>query len=137
MEERTWEKVWPPDLPYDHSGMTLDKALAIIEGAKKKAADMGITEKTAILAGIIVPKSAGMLRYMNNNVPGVEVPDTLIDRMKSAEDKKMEGVRVTVELIEAMKKIPGVRGIHLQAIEAEEMLPGIIEKAGLLPRPEV
>ena len=103
----------------------------------EKASDMGITERTSILAGIIVPKSAGMLKYMNNNVPGVEVPDALIDRMKSAEDKKMEGVRVTVELIEAMKKIPGVRGVHLQAIEAEEMLPGIIEKAGLLPRPEV
>jgi len=102
----------------------------------KKAADMGITEKTAILAGIIVPKSAGMLKYMNNHVPGVEVPDDLIERMKSARDKKAEGIRVTVELIHAVKDIPGVKGVHLQAIEAEEMLPEIIEKAGLFPRPE-
>jgi len=107
------------------------------KAAMKKAVDMGIPEKTAILAGIIVPKSAGMLRYMNNHVPGVEVPETLIERMKSAEDKRSEGIRVTVELIEAMKGIPGVRGVHLQAIEAEEMLPEIVEKAGLLPRPKV
>ena len=102
----------------------------------KNAADLGITEKTAILAGIIVPKSAGMLNYMNNHVPGVEVPDDLIERMKSAGDKRAEGIRVTVDLIHAMKDIPGVKGVHLQAIEAEEMLPEIIEKAGLLPRPE-
>ncbi len=97
----------------------------------KKAKEAGITEKTAILAGIIVPKSAGMLKYMNNNGPGVEVPEELINRMKSAGDKKAEAVRVTVELIHAVKEIPGVRGVHLQAIEAEEMLPEIIEKAGL------
>jgi methylenetetrahydrofolate reductase (NADPH) len=103
----------------------------------QKADEIGITKKTAILAGIIVPKSAGMLRYMNNNVPGVEVPEELINRMKSSADKKFEAVRVTVELIQAMKEIPGIKGVHLQAIEAEEMLPEIIEEAGLIPRPEV
>lgn len=103
----------------------------------KKALEMGIAEETAILAGIIVPKSAGMLRYMNNNVPGVEVPEELINRMKSAVDKKSEAVLVTVELIQAVREIPGIKGVHLQAIEAEEMLPEIIEKAGLIPRPEV
>ena len=41
MEQRTWERMWPPELPYDHSGMTLEKALIIIEGAKKKAVQMG------------------------------------------------------------------------------------------------
>jgi len=103
----------------------------------EKAREMGLTERTAILAGIIVPRSAGMLRYMNTNVPGVNVPDDLIQRMKSAEDAKTEGLTVTVELIEAVRAIPGVRGVHLQAIEAEEVLPEIIERAGLLPRPEV
>ena len=103
----------------------------------KKALEMGITEKTAILAGIIVPKSAGMLKYMNNNVPGVEVPEELINRMKSAADKTAEAALVTVELIRAVREIPGVKGVHLQAIEAEEMLPEIIDKAGLIPRPEV
>lgn len=104
--------------------------------AVEKAREMGLTERTAILGGIIVPRSAGMLRYMNANVPGVNVPEDLIARMKSAEDPRAEGVAVAVELIEALRAIDGIRGVHLQAIEAEEVLPEIVERAGLLPRPE-
>ena len=102
-----------------------------------KAVDMGLTEKAAILPGIIVPRSAGMLAYMNKNVPGVEIPQELIARMKGAADIKAESLKVTVELIQAVRQIPGVKGVHLQAIEAEELLPEIISAAGLSPRPEV
>jgi methylenetetrahydrofolate reductase (NADPH) len=105
--------------------------------AMKRAEDMGLTERVAILPGIIVPRSAGMLRYMNGSVPGVEVPDALIERMKSATDRKAEGIKITLELIEAVRGIPGVKGVHLQAIEAEELLPEVIEGAGLLPRPQI
>jgi len=111
--------------------------VAPFAAAVEQARQMGLTERTAILAGIIVPRSAGMLRYMNANVPGVTVPEELVARMKAAEDPKTEGIAVTVELIDAVRGIPGVKGIHLQAIEAEELLPEIIERAGLLPRPEV
>jgi methylenetetrahydrofolate reductase (NADPH) len=102
-----------------------------------KAADMGLAEKTAILPGIIVPRSAGMLRYMHNNVPGVVVPDELIARLADAADPAAEGLKVTVELIRQVRELPGVKGVHLQAIEAEELLPDIIKQAGLSPRPEV
>jgi methylenetetrahydrofolate reductase (NADPH) len=105
--------------------------------AVKAAEEMGLTERTAILAGIIVPKSARMLEYMNANVPGVEVPESLIKRMASASNQKEEGYRIAVELIRAASEIPGIKGVHLQAIESEEVLPGIIETAGLLPRPQV
>jgi len=100
------------------------------------AKERGLTEKAAILAGIIVPKSARMLEYMNANVPGVEVPDSLIKRMAAAKDQRQEGYQITVELIQAARKIPGVKGVHLQAIESEEVLPEIIKSAGLLPRPQ-
>lgn len=103
--------------------------------AVKRAQDAGLTERTAILAGIIVPRSAGMLKYMNKNVPGIEVPETMIDRLQSASNPKEEGIKVALELIEAVRNIPGIRGVHLQAIEAEGILPGIIQAAGLLPRP--
>jgi len=103
--------------------------------AVRKARQMGLTEHTAILAGVIIPRSVGMLRYMNASVPGVEVPDKLIDRMKSASDARAEGIKVAVELIKAVSDIPGVRGVHLQAIEAEQLLPEVAEAAGLLPRP--
>ena len=105
--------------------------------AVKKATDMGLTEKTAILAGIIVPRSAGMLKYMNANVPGIEVPDELIERMKSANDPKAEGFKIAVELVNAAREIEGIKGVHLQAIECEEILPDVFKAAGLLPRPKV
>jgi methylenetetrahydrofolate reductase (NADPH) len=102
-----------------------------------KARDLGLTDKAAILAGIIVPRSAGMLSYMDRQVPGVEVPAELIARMKQAKDPKAEGIKVTLELIQAVKEIPGVKGVHLQAIEAEELLPEIVKAAGFSPRPQV
>ena len=105
--------------------------------AVKKAHDAGLTEQVAILPGVIVPRSAGMLKYMNANVPGIEVPQELIDRMKNASDAKTEGLRIAVELINAVREIPGIKGVHVQAIEAEEILPEVIESAGLLPRPKV
>ncbi len=95
----------------------------------------GLHEKVAILAGIIVPKSAGMLRYMNKNVAGVAVPDGLIKRMDQATDRKVEALKVTVELIEQVRSVEGVRGVHIQAIEAEHLIPKIVKRAKLLPRP--
>ena len=103
----------------------------------KIVCDQGLDEKVAILVGIIVPKSAGMLRYMNKNVAGVTVPDELIKRMDQAADRKEEGLKVTVELIEQVRAIEGVRGVHLQAIEAEQLLPEIAKRAKLLPRPVI
>ncbi len=104
--------------------------------AIRRAEDMGLTERVAILPGIIIPRSAGMLKYMNANVPGIEVPDEMIQRMKDAADPKAEGIKITLELVEAVKNLSGVKGVHLQAIEAEGLLPDVIKAAGLLPRPK-
>jgi 5,10-methylenetetrahydrofolate reductase len=113
----------------------------------KIIASMGLHERTAILAGIIVPKNLGMLRYMNSSVAGVTIPDSLLKRMEDAraeagDDKKLasrnqaeEGIRITVELIQNVREIPGVRGVHIQAIEWEHKVPDILKRAGLLPRP--
>ncbi len=104
-------------------------------GAVREARERGLTERAAILAGVIVPRSAGMLRYMNSSVPGVTVPDALVRRMETASNPREEGVRIAVELVRALREIPGVRGVHLQAIEFEEVLPELALAAGLLPRP--
>ena len=97
----------------------------------------GLTGRAAILPGVIVPKSAGMLKYMSENVAGVQVPEELIRRMASASDPKAEGVKLAAELISALKDIPGIAGVHVQGIEWEEILPEVIGKAGLLPRPTI
>lgn len=101
-----------------------------------KARDLGLTDRAAILAGIIIPRSAKMLKYMDQNVPGVTVPEALIKRMEGVKDQKAEGLKVTVELIQEARAIAGVRGVHLQAIESEELLPDVIRAAGMFPRPD-
>jgi len=98
--------------------------------------DEGLDEKVYILAGITPAKSAKALQYMQT-VPGMRVPDELIKRMAGAEDQKAEGVRIAVEMIQALKEIKGVRGVHIMAIAWESIVPEIVEKAGLYPRPKV
>lgn len=118
--------------------------------AMRRVRDRGLHERAAILAGIIVPKSAAMLRYMNSSVAGVSVPGQLIQRFpvarkdaspaakKEARLKSEElGKQIAVELIQQVREIEGVRGVHIQAIEWEEAVPDIVKAAGLLPRPTV
>jgi methylenetetrahydrofolate reductase (NADPH) len=97
--------------------------------------DRGLHEQTAILAGIIPMKSAGMARYMRDYVAGLTVPNELVTRMEQAEDAKEEGVKIAVELIEQLREIEGVRGVHIMAVAWEAIVPSIVEKAGLYPRP--
>ncbi|MFH1487099.1 MAG: methylenetetrahydrofolate reductase [Chloroflexota bacterium] len=99
--------------------------------------DRGLDKQVHILAGLIPMRSAGMARYMRDYVAGVSVPDELVSRMEDAKDAKEEGVRITLEIIEQMKDITGVHGIHIMAVAWEEVVPRIIQEAGLLPRPAV
>lgn len=103
----------------------------------KQAVDLGLHEKVYILAGITPMKSLGMARYMKNFVPGMDVPDVLINRMKGAkkDHQAAEGIKIAVEQIQEMKEIPGVAGVHLMLIEWEERVPEMVKAAGLTPRP--
>lgn len=94
----------------------------------------GLTEKVCILAGVIPIKSTGMARYMRDYVSGVCVPDSIVKRMEDAKDTRREGVRICVEIIEKLKEIKGVRGVHIMAVAWEEVVPQIVEQGGLLPR---
>ncbi len=105
----------------------------------KRAVDMGLHEKCYILAGVTPMKSVGMARYMAKQVPGMDVPDELIKRLKGAGKGKVaeEGIQFAVEQIEEFKQMKGLAGVHLMAIEWEHRVPEIAEKAGVLPRPQV
>ena len=124
----------------------------------EKVRELGLHEQTYILAGVGPLKSPGMARYMKNNVPGILVPDELIGRMTAAgkpwagkkkteltrEDKiarskawKAEGIQICIELIQQLRQIVGVSGVHIMAIEWEAAVKPIVEGAGLYPRPEV
>ncbi|MDY6904955.1 MAG: methylenetetrahydrofolate reductase [Thermodesulfobacteriota bacterium] len=105
----------------------------------KQANEMGLTEKTYILAGVTPMKSLGMARYMKRNVPGMDVPDEIIKRLQGVDKKKQadEGIAIACEQIQEFKEMKGVAGVHLMAIEWEHKVPEIAERAGVLPRPEV
>ena len=103
----------------------------------KRAVDMGLHEKCYILAGVTPMKSIGMARYMAKQVPGMDVPDSLIKRLQGAGKGKVaeEGIKFAIEQIEEFKETEGVAGVHLMAIEWEHKVPEIAERAGVLPRP--
>jgi methylenetetrahydrofolate reductase (NADPH) len=97
----------------------------------------GLHKKVYILAGLTPVRSHRALKYMKSEVAGMSIPDELISRMESAEDAKEEGIKICLEMIEKIKGIEGVAGIHLMPIGWESITPVILERAGLLPRPEV
>jgi 5,10-methylenetetrahydrofolate reductase len=97
--------------------------------------DHGLDKEVHILAGVIPIKSVGMVRYMRDNVSGVSVPDEIVTRMEDAKDTKEEGVKIILEIIEQLKEIDGIHGIHIMAVAWEDIVPVIVERAGLLPRP--
>jgi len=105
----------------------------------KQARDQGLHEKVYILAGVTPFKSAGMAKYMKNRVPGMDVPDEVVQRMSGTPKEKQpeEGLSMCVESIQRLKEVEGIRGFHIMAIEWEEKVPEIVERSGLYPRPKI
>lgn len=99
--------------------------------------ELGLLEHVWVLVGIFVPSSARGVRYLREHVPGVDVPDDVVQRMGSVppEAQKEEGIRIALEIVEEVRSMPGVSGIHLMTINHEEAIPRVVEEAGLLPRP--
>ncbi|MEE9490777.1 MAG: methylenetetrahydrofolate reductase [Dehalococcoidia bacterium] len=101
--------------------------------------EKGLHEKVKILAGVAPIKSVGAARYMQTRVPGMDVPDAVVERLRGVpkEEVSREGIKLCVDIINQVREIKGVAGIHLMAIEWEEVVPEIVEQVGLLPRPQV
>jgi methylenetetrahydrofolate reductase (NADPH) len=101
--------------------------------------DYGLDNKVFILGGITPLKSARMAEYMAKNVAGMDVPEEIINRMKSVPQKeqRQEGIKIAVETVQALHAMEGVHGVHIMAIEWEETVPQIVQEAKLFPRPQV
>jgi len=104
----------------------------------KMVRDRGLHEKVYILAGLTPMKNVGMARYMKKRVPGMDVPDEIVERLAGTPKEKQaeEGINICIESIERLKEVEGVAGFHIMAIEWEEKVPEIVERAGLYPRPK-
>ncbi|MEX1298602.1 MAG: methylenetetrahydrofolate reductase [Desulfotignum sp.] len=103
----------------------------------KQVVDKGLHERCYILAGVTPMKNAGMANFMSKYVPGMDIPESLIKRLKGVDkrDQAEEGIKIALEQIEEFKEMEGVDGVHLMAIEWEHKVPEIAERAGVLPRP--
>lgn len=101
--------------------------------------DRGLHKKVYILGGITPLKSVRMAEYMGKQVAGMDMPEEIINRMKSvpADKQREEGIKIAVETIRALREIEGVHGVHIMAIEWEDVVPRLVEQAGLAPRPQV
>ncbi len=100
--------------------------------------ERGLDKQTHIMAGIIPVKSAAMARYMKTGVAGISMPDSIIKRMeqaKAVKAEKEEAIKIALEIIQHVRSIPGIHGIHIMAVGWEEIVPELVAKAGLMPRP--
>lgn len=100
----------------------------------------GLHQEIKILAGLTPLKGVGMAKYMKNFVPGMDVPQEIVDRFagkEKGEPQQAEGKKLAAEMIKELAEVEGVAGVHIMAVEWESAVPEIVEAAGLLPRPAV
>jgi methylenetetrahydrofolate reductase (NADH) len=94
--------------------------------------DLGYTEKCFVMCGVGPLASAKTARWIRTNVPGIHIPDAVIKRLEGAQDQKKEGKQLCIDIINEVKDIPGVSGVHVMAYRQEEYVAGIVDESGVL-----
>ena len=94
--------------------------------------DLGLLEKVFVMVGVGPIPSARTGLWMRENVPGVHVPDAVIDRLRKAEKPKLEGRRMCLEMIQELREVEGVSGVHVMAYRQEDAVAEIIDASGVL-----
>jgi 5,10-methylenetetrahydrofolate reductase len=103
----------------------------------ERAQERGLLERLFVLAGVAPPRGPKSVRYMREHLPGVVVPDAVVEELEAAgADAPAAGVRLTVEIVQRLRSIDGIAGVHVMGLGREESVRAVIEGAGLLPRPE-
>jgi len=99
--------------------------------------DMGLDEKVYILVGVGPLRSERAAEFMRTKVPGVVIPDEIVDRLRKSpkEKKRKVGKQICIEIIQQVREIKGIAGVHIMAYKQEELVAEIIEESRLLPRP--
>ncbi len=98
----------------------------------QRVRDMGLDQKVFILAGVGPLASAKSARWMRSNVPGIHIPDQVVERLGKAEKPGEEGKKLCIELIQQVREIEGVKGVHIMAYRREHLVGSIIEESGIL-----
>ena len=98
----------------------------------KRVIDMGLHEKCFILIGVGPLASAKAAKWIRTNVPGIHIPDAIIERLQGAEDQKREGKQVCIEMMQQIKDMPGIAGVHVMAYRQEELVADVVHESGVL-----
>jgi len=106
--------------------------LDIFRSMMARAVDMGLTERAYILAGVGTLASAKTAKWLRSNVPGVHIPDDIITRLEGAENQKAEGQKICIELMQQVKEISGVSGVHVMAYRQEHYVAEMVQASGVL-----
>jgi 5,10-methylenetetrahydrofolate reductase len=94
--------------------------------------DLGYTEKCFVMCGVGPLASSKTARWIRTNVPGIHIPDAVIKRLEGAQDQKKEGKQLCIDIINEVKEIPGVSGVHVMAYRQEEYVAEIVDESGVL-----
>lgn len=105
--------------------------LPMLESFMAEARDLGLDERCSILVGVGILPSAATARWMRSSVPGVHIPDHVIERLDKARDSRSEGCRIAVELIQQIREVNGVAGVHMMAHRNEELIAHVIRESGV------
>ena len=138
---------FPP--PHDWRPLRLAKKIAVgaqfvqiqycfdvemLKSFMARVRELGLHQECFILAGVGPLKSARAARWIRGNVPGVHIPDAIIERLEGAEDQRREGKQLCIDLIQEIAEIEGIAGVHVMAYHQEELVSEIITSSGILAR---
>jgi methylenetetrahydrofolate reductase (NADPH) len=104
----------------------------LLKAFMRQVEDLGLLDKVFILVGVGPLRSAKAAEWMRTHVPGLHIPDPIIERMAGATDGAREGRNLCIDLIQEIRAVPGVSGIHLMAYRQEESVAEIIDRSGVL-----
>jgi methylenetetrahydrofolate reductase (NADPH) len=98
----------------------------------REVVDAGLHEQVFILAGVGPLRTAKAAEWMRTHVPGVHIPDDVVARLKGAQDQTREGINLCVDLVQQIREIPGIHGVHVMAYRQEESVAEVISRSGVL-----
>jgi methylenetetrahydrofolate reductase (NADPH) len=109
--------------------------LPLFERFMARVRDLGLDRRAFILAGVGPLASARAARWMRAHVPGIHIPDSVIERLERARDPAAEGTELCVELMQRIRAIPGVAGVHVMAYRREHLVSEIVLRSGIRTGP--
>jgi len=106
--------------------------LGLLTAYMQRVRDEGLDERCRILIGVGPIASARTARWLRSKVPGVHIPDAVIARLEGAVDARAEGAKICVEMIQAVREIRGVAGVHIMATRQDHLIPELVRASGVL-----